>query len=295
MLVRLLRYAIFGIERDSVFNRLRRYLAVSNTIVAIGLFGAIFAVKVDLRSYVGDISVEDVIRLDIAEKIPVVSAGLGDLVTQRWPDLFVFLFITVWYFAYRTAATREIELLVTFYADDRPPMNWDRITGGRFVPLLAVGITLTFTLMAASFDRTLLLCAVMQFLLCQDAFGNNTLRRNILAHYFDPDLAPRADDPLRDRLLRRRQVALDYWVWRPHLTRIGLMMCVTALIAALSIAGQIGGHTIADPVLRLVLALAIAINEATMIWWRFRRDDALLAIDDGGAAEALSMPGALRP
>jgi hypothetical protein len=284
-MLRILRYVFLrqvgGARPDDVKTRLERYLGISNFIVSFGLFSVLLAIKLGLPEYVGPnaISLTDIVRLDVEEKLPGFFAGLSRLVAERWFDLIFASFVVLWFFAYRSAAAIETQLLFTFYADDNPPRDWDRISGGRIVPLVAVGITVAFLLLAWFIDDILLFCSVMLFLLSQDAFGNNMVRRNILQHYYDPAFALRDDDPMTPRLKARRDIAMSYWAWRPQLTRISLMMCATALIAAIEIWSKAAGMDLGDKLLRCGLIAVIAMNEATMVIWRLNRDEALARVD----------------
>jgi hypothetical protein len=280
-MLRILRYVFLrqvgGARQDDVKGRLDRYIGLSNAIVSFGLFSVLLAIKLDLPGYVGSdaISMTDVVRLDVKDKLPGFLSGLSRLLQERWFDLIFAGFVVLWFYAYRSAAASEAQLLSTFYADDNPPKDWDRISGGKIVPFVAVGITVAFLLLAWFIDDILLFCAVMLFLLAQDAFGNNIVRRNILQHYYDTEFALRDDDPMRPRLKARRDIALSYWVWRPQLTRISLMMCATSLVAAVDIWGRAAGIDLGDKLLRLGLIGVIAANESTMVLWRLSRDEAL--------------------
>lgn len=284
-MLRILRYVFLrqvgGAHQDDVQTRLERYLGISNFIVSFGLFSVLLAIKLDFATYVGEnaIGLTDWVTLSFREKLPGFLSGLSKLLQDKWFDLIFAGFVVLWFFAYRSAAATETQLLFTFYADDNPPKDWDRISGGRIVPLVAVGITVAFLLLAWFIDDILLFCAVMLFLLAQDAFGNNMVRRNILQHYYNPDFALRDDDPMTPRLKARREIAMDYWVWRPQLTRISMMMCATALIAAADIWGRAAGIDMGDKLLRCGLIGVIAVNECTMVMWRLNRDEALARVD----------------
>jgi len=284
-MLRILRYILFrqvGPERrQDVKGRLDRYLGYSNFIVSFSLFSVLLGIKLDFAGYVGPnaIDVESVVLGKVAEKLPGFLDGLQRLAFEKWFDLVFAGFVMLWFFAYRSAAANETELLASFYADDNPPKDWDKISGGAVVPLIAVGLTIAFLLLAWFIDNLLLFGAVMLFLLAQDAFGNNVVRRNILAHYFNRDFALRDDDPMTSRLKRRREIALGYWVWRPHLSRISLLMCGTALIVAGSMWEAAAKVPAADTIFRICLMGLIAGNEATMLWWRLLRDEALAAAE----------------
>jgi hypothetical protein len=288
-MLRLLRYILFrqvGTSRpDDVKTHLQRYIGYSNLIVSFGLFSVLLSIKLDLPSYVGPntIDLADLVTLHAKEKLPGLLGGLGRLVSERWFDLTFAGFVMLWFFAYRSAAANEIELLTSFYADDNPPKDWGKIFGGRMTPLVAIGITVAFLMLAWFIDNILLFCAVMLILWTQDAYGNNAVRRNILAHYYGPEFALRPDDPITPRLQARRDVALSYWVWRPHLSRISAMMCCTSLVSAGAVWSKAGGYPVGETVARCGLMAVIAANEAIMVWWRLGRDEALAAIDDAQA------------
>ena len=284
-MLRILRYLLFrqvGTERpQDVKGRLGRYLGYSNFIVSFGLFSVLLGIKLDLSRYIGPnaIGLTDLILLNVKDKIPNLLAGLQQLASERWFDLLFAGFVMLWFFAYRSAAANESELIFSFYADDNPPKDWEKISGAAIVPLIAVGLTMAFLLLAWLIDNVALFSAVMLLLLAQDAFGNNIVRQNLLDHYYNAEFALREDDPMTARLKGRRQVALSYWVWRPQQSRIGLVMCGTSLVAAGSIWGKAAGFASTDVILRCCLMAMIATSEATILWWRLLRDEALAALE----------------
>ncbi len=266
---------------DDVMSRLQKYKGISNSLIGFGLFTAILYIKLEVSRYAGlsDVGVKEIITLEIWDKLPVILSGLRSIFAERWVDIIFFVFIWIWYRAYDVNADREIKILEKLYSDDKAPHDWSRITGGRLVPFLAIGITASFLIILLVSDNILVLCAVILLLLCQDAFGNNMLRRNILTHFYDPAFQPDEQDPLREVILERRRIALDYWVWRPQLSRIGLAMCATSLIAAVSAMGALGSFVVTNDLLHAAIAVMIICNELTIASWRIARDERFKPLD----------------
>lgn len=279
---------------DDVFSRLKQYKGYSGRLIGLGLFSAILFIKLDVASYAGlsDVGIADVITMKIIEKMPVVGSGLLRIFQDRWSDILFYSFVWIWYWQYDSSATKEIEILGTLYSDDRAPSDWDKVTGGRLVPFLSIGITASFIFILLVSDNLQLLSAAVLLLLCQDAIGNSMLRRNILEHFYNPLLQPDVADPLREVILERRKVALEYWVWRPHLARIGLMMAATALLSTASTLREVGGYALDDSLFRLVFALMILCNEFTIAGWRIARDNGFVAINQKLLAVRSKLTGA---
>jgi len=185
----------------------------------------------------------------------------------------------IWYLRYIHAVRNEMDVLVRFYSKFNPPENWQSILGSRWVPFLAIGITLGFIALAYFVDRLDLYCIVMLILNVLDIRGNSMLRLNLTRHFADPDYHPLEGDFYRPFINRRREVAAEYWIYRPQVERIGIMMIATMIAFMLVSPQGVFGFTVTKWLPYSIIVLVIVGNELTMARWRIVRDKALHAIE----------------
>ncbi|MBN8631652.1 MAG: hypothetical protein J0L76_12430 [Rhodobacterales bacterium] len=223
---------------------------------------------------------------------------------DQWPGIILAFALYFWFWSYRTHTQNEIEILDTLYPEGRSPSDWDKITNKRIVRYLAVGIVLVFMLLAALLQHPSLFALIMLALSCQDIIGNEILRDNLRRTFSDFDCNLPPDDPRCELYNGRQLAARHYWLDRPQLLRIAIMMIATVAILAfsllpLSFAAQTSGFglTMSLTATLTVLALAciIVANEFVMRRWRAARDDELLSVeiafDEAMSARATAAAG----
>lgn len=254
-------------KKTSVEDNLKYYIGLSEGIIALGLFSFIFHRKLDIEHHFQGKGLSPMRVID-----PSFWEQLKDFFQEKWVEALFALFILLWFFLYRVAVKAEMDVLVKLYSRINPPHDWERTVGRRMIPLLSLGLTLAFLGLALTMDRLELFCIIMLLLNVQDAYGNNLLRKNLLRHFYDKKYTPHATDLHAPFILARREIALDYWVWRPQLERIGLMM-IGVIIAFLSvISEQAFGIAIWDKLPYFIIMVVIFANEVTMGQWRIARD-----------------------
>ena len=167
--------------------------------------------------------------------------------------------------------------------------------GANVIPFLALGLTIAFFGLAWTIDNLEIFCIIMLILSIQDAFGNNMLRENIVKHFLQPQFDPDNNDALSPFILERREVALDYWVWKPQLARIGLMMIGTIVAFLAATADKVFGYNPGTYTPNLIIIAIIVANEITMDKWRTQRDRRLEDIDSRQEAAKNAAGGATAP
>lgn len=261
-------------KKTSVEDNLKYYIGLSESIIALGLFGFIFQRKLDIERYFGSKGLGP-------ERL--IDAGFWQLLKiffqEKWVEALFALFILLWFFLYRVAVKAEMEVLVKLYSRINPPHDWERTVGQRMIPLLSLGLTLAFLGLALTIDRLELFCVIMLLLNVQDIYGNNLLRKNLLRHFLDKRYAPHPTDLHAPFILARREIALDYWVWRPQLERIGFMMIGVIIAFLFAISERAYGITIWDKLPYFIIMVIIFSNEVTMGRWRIARDIRLEEVD----------------
>ncbi|WP_322865237.1 hypothetical protein U5922_002910 [Aquicoccus sp. G2-2] len=261
-------------KETSVEENLRFYMSVSEGIIALGLFSFIFQRKLEVSTYFGPsgVSAERFLDEGFWAVVPV-------FLSEKWAELVFSLFILLWFFLYRTAVKSEMTILVTLYSRINPPHDWERTLGQRFIPLVSVGLTFAFFGLALTVDHVELFCVIMLLLSVQDALGNNILRRNLLRHFLDKRYNPHPSDLHAPFIQRRREVALDYWVWRPQIERIGLMMIGTLIAFLTAASAKLYGIRVWPNTAQFIIMGIILTNEIVMGSWRVSRDRKLEQIE----------------
>lgn len=261
-------------KKTSVEDNLKHYIGLSESLTALGLFGFIFQKKLQVDIYFGDKGIRPD-RLADTNFWQLFKHFLHD----KWVELLFALFILAWFFLYRTAVKAEMEVLVKLYSRINPPHDWERTIGKRMIPLLSVGLTLAFLGLAWTMDQLEFFCMIMLFLNIQDAYGNNLLRKNLLRHFLDSRYKPHETDLHAPFIMDRRKVALDYWVWRPQLERIGFMMIGVIFAFLASVSERVYGLEIWKSFPYFIIMIIIFCNEMVMGGWRIKRDVELEEID----------------
>lgn len=261
-------------ERTSVEDNLKFYMGFSENLIALGFFGFIFNWKLDINLYFGAAGVNAGRVID-----PSFWDALPTFLGERWADIIFALFIMVWFFLYRVAVKSEMQILVSLYSRINPPHDWERTIGARMIPLLSLGLTVAFFGLAVTMDHMPLFCLIMLVLSMQDAMGNNILRKNIVRHFLKPEFDPHATDLLGPFIRERRAVALDYWVWKPQLERVSLMMFGTLIAFLAATAEPVFGVALWPHTANFIVVAVIIANEVTMSMWRIERDRVLEDIE----------------
>lgn len=257
-------------------------MGISDFIISAGLFSLILNNKLEIENYFGSINIVDFLfSLSTTSFWFQISVFLS----EKWLLLLFSLFIFVWFLTYKRAVKNEMKIIVSLYSSFKPPHDWEKTIGKKWIPILSVGITGAFLGMVWSVDNIQLFCAITLFLNVLDVRGNNIVRQNLIRHFKDPKFIPTDIDPYKKFIMKRREIAEDYWIWKPQIERIGLMMMgvVAAFIAASS--EKIFAVPIWDEVPYFMLIIVISANEITMMKWRIKRDGGLIAIDQQQESE----------
>jgi len=267
-----------------VVNRLRHASNLSDWLISTGLFTLIAQWALgynDDLTKAFDVS-------DIAGSFWRVLDTVLPFLQREWPGIILALALYFWFWSYRTHTNTEMDLLDGLYPEGQSPANWDKVTNKRFIHVLAVGIVVVFMLLAALLGHPTLFALIMVALSCQDIFGNEILRDN-LRRIFAEFRCDLPDDDPRCALHAGRQLAArHYWLDRPQVLRIALMMTATVLVLALtllpaSFPAQLASIGLTDDRMKIIASLALAAiivgNELVMRNWRKVRDEELLAVE----------------
>lgn len=267
----------FGTDQlKDVNERLRFHINISNKIIEVGLFSFIAATKLDLEGYLGDLGLATIPRLVTAS----FWQSVGRLIAEKNLVVLLAIFTALWYFRYSKVVRSEMDIVTNTFSRFNPPHDWEKVVGRKIIPFLAVGMTLTFLALAWTIDNIQAYCVIVILLNVMDIRGNTIIRQNLIRHFRDPRFLPLESDLHKEFIMRRREVAQRYWVERPQIERIGLMMI--AVMAAFMMASSsftVAGIPPEKWFSYPVVMLAIAANEMTMTFWRLERDPVLARID----------------
>lgn len=274
-------------QEEVVRGRLDRYINYSTGLMGAISFGSIFLYKFDLRAAFG---LEEVSLFSLPEIWAALSAPefldrlAAFLRAEGWP-VALFLVTALAYSWYLRAVRRELGIMSTLFARLNPPREYKALLESKSVPVLALGLTLSFILLALSCDDLVIYCLIMLALNALDYHGNFIIRLNLRKFLGDASLKPAAADPESRAVLARRRVAEVYWLERWQLRRIGILMIGNALVLLLA-ATPLLGLVPPAPIeaARLPLAYAILIglifwNEWLITGWRVERDAELRRIN----------------
>lgn len=206
--------------------------------------------------------------------------GLREFLEKDYLAFALAAFTLIWFTIYRNAVKSEMEILFRLFSQINPPKGWEDLVGIKQAPLLAIAIPSTFLALAASVKIVPLYCIILIVLNFLDTRGNSIIRQLITRMFLDARLAPPSDDPTREFIERRRAAAEEYWVARPQVERIGLMMIANgiALVIASGAMNQYLTFELWPGLPHLIIMTSVLINEAVIRGWRLVRDDKLTAI-----------------
>ena len=267
-----------------VVNRLRRASNLSDWLISTGLFTLIAQWALGYNLVV----TEAFDLSDITGSLRKILDATLPFLRREWPGIILALALYFWFWSYRTHTNAEMDILDGLYPEGQSPANWDKVTNKRFIHVLAVGIVTVFMLLAALLHHPTLFALIMVALSCQDIFGNEILRDNLRRIFAEFRCDLPEDDP-RCALHAGRQVAArHYWLDRPQLLRIAVMMSATVLVLALtqlpaSFPAQLAEIGLTGDRTRIIATLALAAiilgNELVMRNWRRVRDEELLTVE----------------
>ncbi len=224
-----------AVEEETVRRELERRIALSANLMALISFGSIFYFKFDIREKIG---LDDISIFSLPEVWGVVTGPdfLGDvagLLVEDGLAIALFIFTMIWYYWYLGSVRKELPIIASLFSRLNPPRDYKALQGGGSISLLAVGFTVAFILLALLADQFAFYCLVILALNLLDFRGNALIRRNLLAFFADPALAPRRGARETPFVEARRAVAERYWIERWQLERIMIMAFVN--VAALVI------------------------------------------------------------
>lgn len=264
-------------------SRLRRESNLSDWLIWTGFFALVAQWSL---GYPGVFAGFDFDDFDHSLRILVVANYW--FLLEQWPGIILAVALYFWFWSYRTHTDNELDILESLYPEGQSPADWDKVTNKRLIRFLAVGIVVVFTVLAALLQYPALFALIMIGLSCQDIIGNEILRDNLRRTFAEFDCALPDSDPRCQLHAGRQLAARHYWLDRPQLLRIAVMLVATALVLALtllpvSFPGQMSEigltKTRADIIATLALALIIFANEYVMRSWRKVRNDALLTVE----------------
>jgi hypothetical protein len=264
---------------EAAAKALARHLEKSQKPFSLITFGVIALYKLELVKF-----------FVVSSPVDAFWKTVHDIFYGRWNDVDNFLTVHgseavlalatyLWWEQYNRAVRSERVLLTDPYDKIGIRKRIGSIRGSRLIPFASYGLTITFLLLMYLIDQLPLYCIVVFVLNIVDVWGNNAIRTTLTEDFWKKGFAPPADDPLREFSLRRADVIEEYWIRRPQVQRIGLMMITTSLALCLCFSKELAGFPTPRVIPYLVMVSMILANKYTMHFWRKKRDQALEQID----------------
>jgi len=255
---------------------LRQAYGLVDKITSIFSFSAIIAYILDFRKPFTGVSLSPLTLQAVQE----IALNFLDLIqASAWP-LCLALVTLIWLLRYKTANRNELEIIVGCFSRLVPLPEWNALHGSKIVRWLARGLILIFLLLAALVNQIELYAIVVYLWAIGDLLGNASIQRNIMLLFRDKRYDPPPDDPTRDLILRRRAVAESYWIGRPQLVRITIMLAVVS--CAIMLTGSILTAELPHKreIAYVIIMGAILVNTTIMAAWRQSRDADLANINE---------------
>lgn len=282
--------------RSNVRNRLESQILLSTHIMSMISFGSIFLWKFDLAGLLGIVDFSVITLPSFLERVSAPDFiddfihRLKAFLAEEALAMLLFAFTVRWYYNYLAAVQYELEILSRLFSKLNPPKEYTEIQGSGSVKLLSWGLTGAFAALAFWCDSLALYCMVLLLLNMMDFRGNAMIRQNLRQFLMREDLMPRETDADRHFVLRRRAVAETYWIERPQLERIMVMVFanVIALLIHLlpailpTLAGLVNDPWLTygkDGLATAIIVGTILWNEGILSKWRKERDNKLDEID----------------
>ena len=230
-------------------------------------------------------------RLDFAKYFGGVDfSGTVYFTVDFWKRVFAFtndkgfavllsIFTYFWFLRYRKTVNDELEILESTFSKLNMPENWAGVVGKNSVALLTLGITGAFIALASFSTNIKIYCVILILLNLQDMHGNSVLRKNIIILFANDDLVPFDTEPYKRTILLRRKMAEEYWIDRPQLERIGLVIIANVAALLLSVSKPVFGFNTWIGFPNIIVLSAIIANEWTMTVWRRVRDKKIHSIE----------------
>ena len=190
-----------------------------------------------------------------------------------------------WYQLYSGAVAKEAGILSDLYSNSSEErVQWDEITGSKYLPLMSVAFLALFIAACATITRLHIYFGVVFLLNIFDFVGNFLVQKNIKAFSNNKKFMPSPRNPEFSTIIRKRRIARDYWLKNEQLMRVAaftmgnlLIFYIANLKAAHSSAWAEG---IPDPVLYLGMCGLIWANERLLAIWRASRDGEIHALQE---------------
>lgn len=257
---------------------LRFNMSLSDAIIAMVFFSAIFFKKLRLKEYFGTEAPGDVASGLLDKKTPFDAVFLYAHDMGHVAALAGFTFL--WYFLYKQAVHKEIGIAAGLFSRFNPPHDWKKLIGYEWIPIISISLTAAFIGLAWYVDKLQVYILIVLITNVIDIRGNSVVRQSLIAHFADPAYRPVDEDLHKEFIMRRRAVAEDYWIKKPQLERIGLMMIGNVAAFTVLFSGQIFGVKLPVQLAYAIVIIVIVVNEITMFRWRKQRDAAINRIED---------------
>ncbi|HYD65961.1 hypothetical protein [Azospirillum sp.] len=258
---------------------LLKLIDVSDVIFGIVSFSIIVNYKLEVGQYFGWIARYGLEVLGSGWLFRQAAYSAWMFLSDKGYVIILSIVTIVWYVRYRSAVKNEYNILLEIYLKAKIPMRVRDLEGANYIPLLSIGLALGFVLMGFVVDNIQAFCIVAICINVLDLRGNLLIIRNMSKFLSLDEYKPADGDPIAPYIYRRRVVADKYWVKRPQIERVGVLLicnCGAFLISGLS---DSFGEATSEYLAVLMASISILGNEVLMANWRHIRDKEFAEID----------------
>lgn len=275
---------LFKKYKKTIEGNLRGYYWKSENVVSVFVFFYIFMNKHEVSNYFGYSSWGDAISFyNILDNLQELTNKMFyfrflSFIEDQYFFITFYLLILLWFYLYKSAVENEMNIISSIYLNSIPSENWEKVIGRKLLPIFSLGIAISFYALALFSEDVKVFVVIMLILNFLDAYGNHTIRQNFVAHFKDLKYLPLVDDLQKERVIKLRDIAYDYWVIKPQVKRVLYMSLGTVIALILSYFDVLFFSNIFEKTPQVLIAVIIISNECIMIKWRMERDKKLVSL-----------------
>jgi hypothetical protein len=190
------------------------------------------------------------------------------------PQIILISIVLFEYFAYRGAASKELDLVGETFSPEHIPRTFEKLYARQMIVLIGFALTFLYVVLVLVTSNIFLFCIICVLLHTADFIGSNVTLENIKQSWAKFSVQP--DDRFT---AKRRETLRKYYFENPILMRIALLQGITVLallISFLSKEFSFAGLELASYILVSVNLIA---GLKIIFGWRAKRNAELVTID----------------
>jgi hypothetical protein len=228
----------------------------------------------------------------ISLSLPDVSLTTLPAFFSKFPDLASFLTFFIpklpamaliattvfWYFRYKNAVFKEIDLVDEAFSDENRPRHFTTLVGHRIIPLVGYTLVGGYSLLILVATNIQVYCVIALIIHATDLIGSALVLQNLslaMSKFEIPKDAKGAEFTKE-----RREIIRQYYFQHPTVFRVCIILIITNIALVISVNLPPGS----SPLLRYVPYALVILNilggELVIGRWRAERDRKLKDVTD---------------